>query len=291
MMKNFVFIAFFGTVLAIDAPNKTTQVEEVELFNIPGPEFGDLITNFPLVVIIPFGAVEQHGPHLPIGSDAILATAAAKDIARAWNTINGQKAIVAPSFNYGFKSQTKSGGGETFAGTISLDGRTLVYMTRDVVRQYASQGISRIVVMNGHWENVMMTIEGIDLAIRDLQLLRQDPITVIRMDLWDLIEDSTLETIFADVITGFPGVELEHAGVIETSLMQHYFPELVHMDRLPEVEEIASFPPYDVHPQPLEGVWKPGNLAPARGGTAEKGQLLANDYLNGGVQAMLDVFF
>lgn len=73
------------------------------------------------------------------------------------------------------------------------------------------------------------------------------------MDAWDLIQDSTLETIFADVITGFPGVELEHAGVIETSLMQHYFPELVHMERLPEVEEIASFPPYDVHPQPLEG--------------------------------------
>ena len=54
-------------------------------------------------VIIPCGALEQHGPHLPLGTDALLSTSIAQSVAEQ---VNG---IVAPTFSYGYKSQPKSG--------------------------------------------------------------------------------------------------------------------------------------------------------------------------------------
>lgn len=67
-----------------------------------------------LVVFIPCGALEQHGPHLPLGTDALLSTAVAQTVAEK---VNG---LVVPTFSYGYKSQPKSGGGQHFPGTIAF---------------------------------------------------------------------------------------------------------------------------------------------------------------------------
>ncbi len=69
------------------------------------------------VVFLPCGATEQHGPHLPLGTDALLASALCEDVARQ---VDG---LVAPALSYGYKSQPKCGGGQHFCGTTSLDGR------------------------------------------------------------------------------------------------------------------------------------------------------------------------
>lgn len=60
------------------------------------------------ILIIPIGATEQHGPHLPLGVDAMLATSFARVLAEQIG------AVVAPTINYGYKSLPMSGGGPFF---------------------------------------------------------------------------------------------------------------------------------------------------------------------------------
>lgn len=214
------------------------------------------------VVLIPCGALEQHGPHLPLGTDALLSGAIAQTVAEQ---ING---IVAPVFSYGYKSQPKSGGGQHFPGTTSLDGSTLSQMMRDVIRELARQGVTNMVVVDGHYENQWFLIEGIDLARRDIG---PSNVQIMRLEYWDFFTEATLDSAFPD---GFPGYALEHAAVIETSLMLHYYPDLVRLHLIPD-DKPADFPPYDMYPSRMEWVPLSGALSSAKAASANKGTLMA----------------
>jgi creatinine amidohydrolase len=220
------------------------------------------------LVILPVGATEQHGPHLPMGTDAMLATAIAKSVASELS------AIVAPVVAFGYKSQPKMGGGNHFCGTTSLDADTLAHLLRDIVKELARHGARRLVMINGHYENMMFTIEGIDLALRELRYDGIADIQILRLEYWDFTRPETLEKIFPD---GFPGYALEHAAVMETSLMLHFHPDLVDLAALP-TDPPADFPPYDMYPTRTQWVPCSGVLSPAKGASAEKGALLAADY-------------
>ena len=113
-------------------------------------------------IFLPVGALEQHGPHLPLGTDGLLAAAVAADTACL---VGG---LLAPTLSYGYKSQPKCGGGQHFSGTTSVDAATLIGSVRDAVREFARHGATRLVVVNGHYENQWFLIEGIDLGLRDL---------------------------------------------------------------------------------------------------------------------------
>lgn len=225
-------------------------------------EYQQRLTDPQTIVLIPCGALEQHGPHLPLGTDALLSTAIAQSVAER---VNG---IVAPTFSYGYKSQPKSGGGQHFPGTTSLDGNTLSQMLRDVIRELARQGAINLVVVDGHYENQWFLIEGIDLALRDIGATN---LQVMRLEYWDFCTAATLAQVFPD---GFPGYALEHAAVIETSLMLHYHPDLVRLDLIPD-DKPAEFPPYDLYPTRREWVPPSGVLSSAKTASVEKGQLMA----------------
>lgn len=215
------------------------------------------------VVLIPCGALEQHGPHLPLGTDALLSTSIAQSVAEQ---ING---IVAPTVSYGYKSQPKSGGGQHFPGTTSLDGNSLSQLIRDVVRELARQGATQIVLVNGHYENQWFLTEGIELAIRDVG--SASTLRVMRLEYWDFLTPDILDKVFPE---GFPGFALEHAAVMETSLMAHYHPKLVRLDLIPDVSS-AEFPPYDLFPQCADWVHTSGVLSSAKSASTEKGELMA----------------
>ena len=190
-------------------------------------------------VLLPVGALEQHGPHLPLGTDGLLASAVAADTAAR---VGG---LVAPTLSYGYKSQPKCGGGQHFCGTTSVDAATLIGQIRDAVREFARHGVDKLVVVNGHYENQWFLIEGIDLGLRDAKAA--DPacaLQVMRLEYWDFMTPETLGDVFPD---GFPGFALEHAAVLETSMMLHHHPSLVRMDLLPD-DGPADFPPYDMYP-------------------------------------------
>lgn len=215
------------------------------------------------ILFLPVGALEQHGPHLPMGCDAILADAMA---VRAAQALGG---VVLPVLSYGYKSQARSGGGQLFPGTTSLDGNTLVCMLRDILREAFRHGGKRIVVLNGHVENQWFLTEGIDLALRDAA--PQSPgVRVVRCEYWNYTPQSALDAVFDGP---FPGVDLEHAALLETSMMMALHPALVRQDAIPP-NKLAQFPAHDSYPQNAEGVPDSGVLAPVGSASAEKGKLL-----------------
>src|SRR5258708_27764485 len=110
------------------------MVESVFLAELSWPEFkARTARNVP--VFIPLGANEQHGPHLAMNVDVVLPTAVCERVAR---NVGG---LVAPAIPYGYKSQPRSGGGEAFPGTTSLDAGTFSLVLRDIFFFQAEDGI------------------------------------------------------------------------------------------------------------------------------------------------------
>jgi creatinine amidohydrolase len=231
------------------------------LAELTWPEYDQLIRDTP--VIVPVGATEQHGHHLPLGCDAMHVVAVAEAAAQLTD------ALVAPVLSYGYKSHPRSGGGELFPGTISLDAMTLIGTISNVMTQLITDGARRIAVLSGHYENSMMLHEGIDLSLRGRPA---DSVRILNL-LWvDLIP----EQMMIDLYPGpYPGVALEHAAFLETSIMLHLRPDLVHPDRAGT--EVADFPPYDVHPQVGGFVPATGSLTRSTGATADVGKRLVDE--------------
>ncbi len=222
-------------------------------------------------VFLPIGATEQHGPHMALCVDVILPQTVAERVARQ---VGG---IVAPAVAYGYRSQPRSGGGEAFPGTISLDAQTMALMIRDIICGFAKDGVRRMVLMPGHFENVWPVIEGITLALRELARDGIKDMTILRLEYWDFISHEALEQLFPD---GFPGIELEHASLFETSAMLVARPDLVDMAKAP-TDGPAVVPSYDRYPRPAGKFPASGVLARAERASDAYGQLLFNDYTAG----------
>lgn len=244
------------------------MVESVRIGDLSWPEFAERVAANP-PVFLPLGATEQHGPHMALSVDQVLPEAVCERVA----TETG--GLVAPVIPYGCRSQPRSGGGEAFPGTLSLDAHTFCLVVRDVVRALGLHGVRRLVLCVGHFENAWPAVEGLELGLREL---RRDGVTgmvAMRLEYWDFVRPGTLDRLFPD---GFPGTELEHASLIETSLMLALRPDLVEMEKVPS-DGPADFPPYDVAPFPAGLVPASGVLADARGASAEKGGWLLDDHV------------
>lgn len=218
-------------------------------------------------VILPVGATEQHGRHMPLNVDVVIPTAIAE---RAARRIGG---VVAPTIAYGNRSQPRSGGGSIFPGTINLTAQTYSLVVRDVLSDLFRQRVRRIIVLNGHYENIWPTIEGIELALDLIGRDRCDGLKILRIDHWELVRPDTLARVFPN---GYPGIELEHASVIETSIMMTLRPELVKLDKALH-DGPAKFRPYDRYPMQPDEVPPSGVLSLTEGSTAEKGDWLIAD--------------
>ena len=245
------------------------MTDSVLMAELSWPEFEAKIAGG-APVFIPLGATEQHGPHLPLGVDVYLPTAIASRVAVE---VGG---IVAPTIPYGYKSQPRSGGGERFPGTTGLDAQTFALVLRDVIRGLGYHGARRLVVFNGHFENSWPSVEGVDLGLRELRRDGIADMQVMRLEYWDFIGRDTLDKLFPD---GFPGTELEHASLLETSLMLAIRPDLVDMMKVPS-DGPAKFPNYDRTPFQDGLVPASGVLADARPSTAEKGEWIIADHVS-----------
>jgi creatinine amidohydrolase len=256
------------------------MTDSVLIGEIPWTAYDERVRDGERVVFLPVGALEQHGPHLPMNCDVAIPAAISERVARR---LGG---LVAPAIAYGYKSQPKSGGGNHFPGTTSLDGMTLICTVRDVIKEFARHGVRKMAVMVGHYENTMFAIEGVDLALRDLRADGIRDMKIVRADYWDFTSQETIGKIWTE---GFPGWATEHAGVMETSIMLHLHPNLVDMSRAP-LHPPASFPPYDVYPVNPDWVPSSGALCSATLATAEKGALLVEEYVQGISRALAREF-
>lgn len=227
-----------------------------QLSDLTGQDIGSRASTS--VLFIPLGSIEQHGPHLPVDTDAYVANRFALAAAEQ---VDG---LVAPGFNYGYRSQPLSGGGELFPGTVSLSGATYSSIVSDLIRGYARHGHDRIVLVNGHFENTMFAIEGVNVALE-----RGANARVLEVNWWDITTDQALDEVFGGE---FPGWEAEHAGIVETSLMMHLDSVRVRQELISPTLATVVPPPYTVLPERPGLVDPSGVLRTAHGSTAQIGR-------------------
>ena len=171
----------------------------------------DMASSMPDVLVIPVGALEQHGPHLPIGTDTLHAKAVALGAASLADSIN---VLVAPPVAYGCSDHHLP-----FGSTLSMSTSTLLAVLRDLVRSSAASGFGRVFFLNGHGGNH----EIVQLAARDGS--QEFGIPVGAGSWWLIAWDALVEAGATNGVR-LPG----HAGGFETAvisaLMQRDFDDL-----------------------------------------------------------------
>lgn len=213
-------------------------------------------------VFLPIGAFEQHGLHLPLNTDTVVARALAEHVASRTG------GLVLPAVEYGARSLPRSGGGDSFPATTNLDGDSLTGLVADIAREQSRHGVRRFVVVLGHGENESFVLEGIEEARR---AAAASNLKVMVAGWWHFLTEDDLRPFFPE---GFPGWDREHAARVETALMLAVEPELVRP--LSDKEGIDPIIIRDVTviPHPSDEVPRQGSLSDPRGATREMGQAL-----------------
>ncbi len=244
------------------------------LADLPWPAYRAMVRADP-IIIIPVGAIEQHGPHLPINTDAVIAQALATRLAAELDT------LVAETLAYGTRSDRWSGGGEGYPGTISLQPETMIALAVDILDGLAEDGFTRFFLLNAHYENAPLLRETARRITR-----RHPDVRMLFCNWWELPPKAEVLALFPD---GFPGMDLEHAGLLETSLMLHIAPALVRAKET--FPCITAVPPgYETYPEDTDPPVSSGALASAAKATAQIGEVLLNLVLRSGVEAAQNVF-
>lgn len=163
-------------------------------------------------MIVPVGALEAHGPHLPLGADQIQAESTAEALATRIG------ALVAPTLPYGSCAGTRP-----FPGTVSLSIGTLSHLVRELLEELARTGVRRVLVLSGHAAQGHMAAlrEGAEEAVRAVPALR-----VAVLSDYDFVYE--LRGKLSPATDG-------HGGLLETSRVMAMRPEAVGTDR-PKVE-------------------------------------------------------
>lgn len=163
------------------------------------------------VAVFPIGSTEQHGPHLPLGTDHFIAEA----VAHTAN--NREDTVVLPTIPVGVSPHHRH-----FDGTLSTRSTILEGFVRDVLESTASHGLEKIVVVNGHGGNT----DAIRRAAEDLR--REQRAYVTRWS-WSAAIADLKQELF-DMVVG-------HADGSESSMMLYLAEELVDAEAFEEGED------------------------------------------------------
>jgi creatinine amidohydrolase len=210
-----------------------------------------------LPALLSIGSTEQHGPHLPLATDSILPVGVALEAARHIPM------VIAPAIRYGARSRALSGGGETFPGTLSIRASTLTTTVTEVLLGLRRSGFRQLVVQNWHYENAGHLWEACDIAVE-----AEPDIRVLLLE--NPMPDFTDEQIVELFPKGFPGWDVEHASIMETSMMLALRPDLVQTERIVD-DEARRHPSWDVVPAPQDFIPETGVLWHPSEATAEIG--------------------
>jgi creatinine amidohydrolase len=161
------------------------------------------------VAVVPVGATEQHGPHLPLATDTLLATAVARAIVAGSPSL-----VLGPVLALGCSEHHMG-----FPGTVSLRAPAFVATVTDVCRSLAAASLD-VVLLNAHGGNRAPL--GVALGELAAQGIRAHALTY-----WDLLAEEAAAEFGDPDACG-------HACALETSLMLHLHPELVRNDLIPQ---------------------------------------------------------
>tara|TARA_Y200000002_G_scaffold374476_1_gene375270 strand:+ start:1185 stop:1973 length:789 start_codon:yes stop_codon:yes gene_type:complete len=231
------------------------------------PEVKNISQDKRSTIIWPFGAVEQHGPHLPLGTDSIFVD---EIICEVFKLIPSEIPIKKlPTQYIGFSPEHKG-----FDGTISLSSNLITSMIKEVGVQLADMGFKRLILINAHGGQISL----LNTAARELRSIAPN-LSVFPCFLWKGVDG------LSDLL---PKKEIEnglHASLAETSLMMATKLELVGDERpceaienqIPEGWSLEGHAPTAWLTSELS---KSGVLGDSQGSSVELGKSLKSLLLN-----------
>jgi creatinine amidohydrolase len=180
-------------------------------------------------LLIPVGALEQHGPHLPLGSNVLIARKLCVTLSEEFGVLR------APTFSFGVNVKTE----RAYAGTASLGRKTLHRGLNELLDGWEGHGVTEFILVTAHRH---------DPHLEALATLVTTGARVRVVDVWDVP--------IHDLLEGQDGAE--HAGEAETSVMLHLYPDLVRMDRARD---------FELSPEEFRRYMRGGMPSPPPGGT------------------------
>lgn len=171
------------------------------------------------IVVVPIAAVEQHGPHMPTGTDTILCTA----VAEALESRLPQRVLLTPTIWLGASAHHLR-----FGSTVSSALDTYVATLCDVARSLLDDRYRRLLFLNGHGGNV----DPVRMAIRAIQPDYQDTVLAAG-SYWSVADAFIHETLQGE------HKDVGHACEFETSMMMHVRPDLVSREDLTDAGELV----------------------------------------------------
>ncbi len=223
----------------------------MQLAHLTWPEIDALPRD--IVVLLPTGATEQHGPHLPLATDTILVTRVAEAVEAALP----DRVLLLPTLWLGASQHHLP-----FAGTLSASSDSYLSTLEALAESLLRHGFSKFFVVNGHGGNTALN----EVALRNLKARyptglfgHRSYFSAIPEAAWTCLQ-GRLRTI-------------RHACEAETSLMLHLAPQLVRQDRLRD-DGLRSEPPIDGLVFSYDEISEEGSFGEATQATPEKGRIL-----------------
>lgn len=212
-------------------------------------------------LLIPVGALEQHGPHLPLGANVLICRRIALDLSQRFDVLR------APTMYYGVNVRTDRG----YAGTATLSHKTLHRVLNELLAAWETHGIREYIIISAHRHEPHLD------ALATLITL-QARVRVISV--WDVD--------IADLLERQPGPL--HGCEAETSVMLYLYPELVRMERARDYDlDPADFQRYIRGRLPSPPPGGAGVVGYPTAATAPKGEAIYHRIVNAVARAVFAV--
>ena len=216
-------------------------------------------------VIIPVGSIEQHGSHLPTGTDYLIIKRVTEEVAKRLNAYLLPPLPISTCYEHKGKK-----------GSVRMRPSTFQMMLSDIILDLRDQGFKKVIVMLGHGGIFIAgpTIRELNAMYDDLQVIKVEPVNT----------DKT-----RSVIEGAPFDEI-HAGEKETSMMLAVCEETVKKDKMAENDFIPDCPREYLNYSSLLKLSKTGAWGLPSYSTKEKGKKLLEYTIEGAIEYIEHAF-